>query len=39
MMADIESIINEDEFFANTVDTPKEDDESHRKLESFEECN
>ena len=39
MMADIGSIINEDEFFADTIDTPKEGDESHRKRESFEGCN
>lgn len=39
MMADIESIINEDEFFADTIDTPKKGDESHRKRESFEGCN
>ena len=31
MMADVESILNEDEFFSDTVDTPKEGVEQHRK--------
>ena len=30
-MADVESILNEDEFFSDTVDTPKEGVEQHRK--------
>ena len=33
MMANAENILNEDEFFAYAVDTPKEVVEQHRKLE------
>ena len=33
MMADIERILNEDEFFAETIDTPEVGGEQHRKQE------
>ena len=33
MMADVESILNDEEFFGDTVDTPKEGVEQHRKRE------
>ena len=33
MMTDVESILNDDEFFADTVDTPKEGAEQHKKRE------
>ena len=39
MMTDVESILNEDEFFADTVDTPKEGVKQHKKRECFEGCN
>ena len=32
-MTDVESILNDDEFFADTVDTPKEGIEQHKKRE------
>ena len=32
-MADAESILNDDDFFGDTVDTPKETIEQHRKRE------
>ena len=32
-MADVENILNDDEFFRDTVDTPKEGIEQHRKRE------
>ena len=33
IMTDAENILNDDEFFADTVDTPKEGAEQHRKRE------
>ena len=33
MMANAENVLNKDEFFAYTVDNPKEVVEQHRKLE------
>ena len=32
-MADVENVLNDDEFFGDTVDTPKEAIEQHRKRE------
>ena len=32
-MTDVENILNDDEFFGDTVDTPKEAIEQHRKRE------
>ena len=32
-MADVENILNDDDFFGDTVDTPKEGTEQHRKRE------
>ena len=32
-MADVENILNDDDFFGDIVDTPKEDIEQHRKRE------
>ena len=32
-MSDVENILNDDEFFGDTVDTPKEGVEQHRKQE------
>ena len=32
-MADVENILNDDDFFGDTVDTPKEGVEQHRKQE------
>ena len=32
-MADVENILNDDDFFGDTVDTPKEGIEQHRKRE------
>ena len=32
-MADVENVFNDDEFFGDTVDTPKEAIEQHRKRE------
>ena len=32
-MADVENILNYDEFFGDIVDTPKEDIDQHRKRE------
>ena len=32
-MADVENILNYDEFFGDIVDTPKEDTDQHRKPE------
>ena len=37
-MTDAENILNDDEFFANTVDTPNEGVEQHRKLRVFKVC-
>ena len=34
-MADVENILNDDDFFGDTVDTPKEDTEQHGKRECF----
>ena len=33
MMADVENTLNDEEFFGDTVDTPKEGVEQHRKGE------
>ena len=33
MMADVENILNDEEIFGDTVDTPKEGVEQHRKRE------
>ena len=32
-MADVENILNDDDFFGDTVDTPKEGIEQHKKRE------
>ena len=32
-MADVENILNDDDFFGDAVDTPKERTEQHRKRE------
>ena len=32
-MDDVENMLNDDEFFGDSVDTPKEDTEQHRKRE------
>ena len=32
-MADVENMLNDDDFFGGTVDTPKEGTEQHRKRE------
>ena len=32
-IADVENILNDDDFFGDTVDTPKEGTEQHRKRE------
>ena len=32
-MADVENILNDDDFFGDSVDTPKEGIEQHRKQE------
>ena len=32
-MSDTENILKDDEFFADTIDTPKENVEQHRKIE------
>ena len=37
-MADAEDILNEDEFFGDIVDTPKEVIEQHKKRECLKEC-
>ena len=34
-MADVENILNDDYFFGNTVDTPKEGTEQHKKQEEL----
>ena len=33
MMADAENVLNNDDFFGDTVDTPNESAEQHRKVE------
>ena len=32
-MADVENILNDDDFFGDTVDTPKDSIEQHKKQE------
>ena len=34
-MADVENILNDDEFFGDVVDTPKEGIEQHKKREQL----
>ena len=34
-MADVGDILNDDEFFGDVVDTPKEDTEQHEKREEL----
>ena len=38
MMADVENTLNENEFFEDTVDTPKEGVEQHRKRECLKDA-
>ena len=37
MMVDVEKILNDEEFFGDTADTPKEGVEQHRRM--FKVCN
>ena len=37
-MADVENILNDDEFFGDIVDTPKEDIDQHKKTRMLKEC-
>ena len=36
--ADVENILNDDEFFGDIVDTPKEDIDQHKKTRMLKEC-
>ena len=37
-MASVEIILNDDDFFGDIVDTPKEVIEQHKKTRMFKEC-
>ena len=37
-MADVENILNDDEFFGDIVDTPKEGIDQHKKTRMLKEC-
>ena len=38
IMTDVGDILNNDDFFGDVVDTPKESIVKHRKREEFKEC-
>ena len=38
-MTHVGDILNDDDFFSDIVDTPKEEIEQHKKTRMFKECN